>query len=316
MPREHEWSELRTGLIAAVAIALLIAATLIFARVGGLHGKKVTLYVATDDASGVLPGTEVWLAGSKAGLVKAVSFRAPSTDTSERLLLTVQLLKGALPNVRKDSYAQIRAGGSVIGTPVIYIAAGTTAFPGLREGDTLRTLDKPSIAEIPSQVTALVPQIRSLWTDVNALNERVSQPTGTLGSFRAHGFPQLPVFQSRASRLAGKAMHGNGTIGLAMRRDLMGRASRAMAATDSIRTLMTLNSGSIGRFRRDTTLMTKAKGVMAELDTVRSLLEDPASAIGKAHSDSTLTREINRSRALLDSLMKDVKKHPLRYISL
>ena len=75
-----------------------------FARVGALHGKKVTLYVVADDATGVLSGTEVWLGGMKEGLVTDVSFRPPSTDTLERVLITTQLLKEALPNVRRDSW--------------------------------------------------------------------------------------------------------------------------------------------------------------------------------------------------------------------
>jgi hypothetical protein len=100
-----------------------------------------------------------------------------------------------------------------------------------------------------------------------------------------------------------------------MRGNLLARAQRAMAQTDSIRSLMASDKSSLGRFRKDTTLMTKAKHVMAELDTLRALASDPVGTIAAAHPDSALSRELTRNRALLDSLMKDVKKHPLRYIS-
>jgi hypothetical protein len=65
MPRQHHWRELTGGMIAAAVIAALTIAVLMFARVGGLHGKKVTLYVVTREAPGVLAGTDVWLAGKK-----------------------------------------------------------------------------------------------------------------------------------------------------------------------------------------------------------------------------------------------------------
>src|SRR3954469_7785840 len=113
MAREHEWSELRGGMIAALGIAGVVLLTLLFARVGALHGRKITLYVVTDDATGVLPGTEVWLGGKKEGLVKDVSFRPPSTDTLERVILAADFLEEALDNVRRDSYAQIKPGGSL-----------------------------------------------------------------------------------------------------------------------------------------------------------------------------------------------------------
>jgi len=75
------------------------------------------------------------------------------------------------------------------------------------------------------------------------------------------------------------------------------------------------NKGSIGRFRRDSTLMTKAKGVLAEVDTLSSLLSDPLGSIAAAHSDSLLSRQLARTRSLLDSLITDAKSHPLRYIN-
>ena len=91
MPRHLHWSELTGGIIATALIVGLIVVIFLFARVGALHGKKVTLYVLTDDATGVLSGTEVWLGGKKAGLVKSVGFRPPSPDTLERLVIKTEV---------------------------------------------------------------------------------------------------------------------------------------------------------------------------------------------------------------------------------
>ena len=137
MPRQLHWKELTGGVIAAAVIAALTIAILLFARVGGLHGKKVTLYVVTAEAPGVLAGTEVWLAGEKEGVVKEISFRPATVPQLERILITTEFLKEALPNVRRDSYARIRSGGSVIGPPVVYISSGTLASPPLGDGDTV-----------------------------------------------------------------------------------------------------------------------------------------------------------------------------------
>jgi hypothetical protein len=88
-----------------------------------------------------------------------------------------------------------------------------------------------------------------------------------------------------------------------------------MAAADSIRTLMASNRGSLGRFRRDTTLVPNATHVLAEVDTLRALLADPVGSIAAAHSDSTLTLQLARTHTLLALLIKDAKSHPLRYIT-
>ena len=124
MPRQQHWTDLRGGMISAVAVVALVLATLFFARVGALHGRKVTLYVLADDATGVLAGTEVWLAGKRSGSVTGVSFRL-SADTVDRLLIKTEFLAKDLPHVRRDSWAQIQAGGKLLGTPVIYVAPGS-----------------------------------------------------------------------------------------------------------------------------------------------------------------------------------------------
>jgi MlaD protein len=310
MSHHLHWSELTAGIIAATVIGGVIVVTFLFARVGALHGKKVTLYVATDDAGGVISGTEVWLGGIKEGLVKSVALRPPSADTLERVVITTEFLKDRLPNVRRDSYAQIRAGGSLIGAVIVYIAPGTAASPPLLDGDTVH-VRHTAIDNLSEDVGAIGPAFAALGSQVRQLTAEASSPRGTIGSFRAHGLPQMPDVSERMSRLT----RGKGTIGLAKGTDLTGRASRAMAAADSIRTLLSSNKGSIGRFRRDSTLITKAKGVLAEVDTLSALLSDPLGSIAAAHSDSLLSRQLARTRSLLDSLISDAKSHPLRYIN-
>jgi hypothetical protein len=315
MPRKLHWSELTGGIIASALIVGLVVVIFRFARVGAMHGKKVTLYVLTDDATGVLAGTEVWLGGKKAGLVKDVSFRPPSPDTMERLVIKTEVLREALPNVRGNSYAKIGPGESMIGAIVVNISPGTATSPQLREGDTVHIQHHSKLANLAKDVGTIGPAFSELATMVKGLTTKTGQPVGTVGNARALGISRLPDVGARMSRIAAKAGTGRGTLALAARTDLTGRASRAMAAADSIRALMSSNKGSIGRFRRDSTLATKARKVLAEVDTLRALLSDPMGSIAAAHSDSALTRQLARTQLLLDSLILDATRHKGRYIN-
>ena len=315
MPRRHHWRELTAGIITVAAIAVLTIVTLVFARVGSLHGKKVTLYVVTHAATGILPGTEVWLSGQEAGQVKDISFRPPSTDTLERVIIRTDFLESALPSVRRDSYAQIRPSGSFIGKAILFIAAGSASSPPLHEGDTIYTRRKARVGDLTADVGTVGPALALLVSGLSELDTMIKSPVGTIGNARSRGLSHMPEIQGHVSSITSKASRGEGTIGLATRTHLMARASRAMAATDSIRTLMSSNRGTLGRFRRDTTLATKAKGVLAELDTLMLLTSNPVASMEAAHPDSSLTKELSRTHALLASLIRDIKKHPSRYIN-
>lgn len=313
MPRQLHWRELTGGIIAAAVIAALTIAVLLFARVGGLHGKKVTLYVVTAEAPGVLAGTDVWLAGKKEGEVKDISFRPAAVPELERILITTEFLKEALPSVRRDSYARIKGGGSLIGAPVVYISSGTAASPPVGDGDTIHARPPAAPPDLSEDVGALGPAFGKLGSATKQLSDNITRPVGTIGSYRAEGLPDLADVTAGMSSLSARAT-GRGTIARVMRGDLQARASRAIAAADSIRTLVSSNKGNIGRFRRDTTLVTNANHVLAEVDTLRALLSNPVGAIAAAHPDSVLTRQLDRTHVLLASLIRDVKSHPMRYI--
>ena len=313
VPRQLYWGELKGGLIATAVIAAITLAILLFARVGGLHGDKVTLYIVLDEAPDILAGSEVWLAGEKEGLVKEVSFRPPTVDTSERLLIKTEFLKDALPGVRRDSYAQIRPGGGLIGTPIIYVSAGTVGSPPLHDGDTIQAHPKTAMRSLTTDIATVAPEFAALGAATRNLNDKITHSVGTLGNLRASGLSDLEDVRAGVASLNARA-NGNGTLGLLARGNLRQRAAHAMAAADSIRTLVSSNKGSIGRFRRDSTLATKTRHVAAELDTLRALLTSPVGTIAAVHSDSALARELDREHQLLAELMKDIKSHPLRYI--
>jgi phospholipid/cholesterol/gamma-HCH transport system substrate-binding protein len=313
MPRQLHWKELTGGIVAAAIIAAVTLAVLLFARVGGLHGKKVTLYVATSEAPGILAGTEVWVAGQKEGIVNDVTFQSPTAPEAERVVITTEFLKEALPSVRRDSYAQIKPGGSLIGTLVVAISPGTATAPQLRDGDTIYTRHRAAVANLAEDLGTVGPQFAALGAATKELADKINRPAGTVGNYRASGLADLSDVSAGISSLSARA-GGNGTIGRAMRGDLHLRASHAMAAADSIRTLMASNKGSLGRFRRDTTFFTNANHILGEVDTLRVLLADPVGSFEAAHSDSSLSLQLARTHTLLAALIKDAKSHPLRYI--
>jgi len=313
MPHQLHWRELKGGMIAAAVIGAIIVSILAFARVGALHGKKVTLYVVTDEAPGVLSGTEVWLSGEKDGLVTDITFRPPGTDTLQRLLIKTEVLAKALPHIRRDSYAQIRPGGTLIGTPIIFISAGTATSPPLKDGDTLVARALAGVGSVAEGAAKLAPQLGQLVSSAKSLTRKVNEPIGTIGNLRANGLEDLPDVTAGITSLNSRA-RGNGSLASAVRGDVQRRAAHTIASADSIRKLLSSNKGNIGRFRKDSTLATKAGHVLAEIDTLRSLVTSPLGTIAAVHSDSILARKLDEQHELMAALMRDIKSHPTRYI--
>lgn len=314
MSRSYSWSELKVGLISGAVILAIVVGVLIFARVGALHGNRDRLFVLTNHAPGVLPGTEVWLAGEKVGLVKNIKFRPASTDTSRRVIVEAEILSKFMSQIRKNSYADIRPGGNLIGSPVIYISPASSVSPASENGDTIHTRSVGVIKDVGENVNQLVSRLTVLADSTSKTIALLNSEAGAVGAFTRNGLPRIASVTGAMSGLLSQAQHGNGTAGLIARGDLGARFSRVLGAKDSIAQLMTTGNGTLGRFHRDSTLAPTISRLRAEVDSLRGLMSSGKSSLSRMKSDTTLAKEMARARAQLDSLMKDIKKHPRKYL--
>ncbi len=314
-PEKTSWRSLIPGLIAIAAIVLATAALLLFAQVGALRGDTVRVYAATDQARGLLKGSDVWLAGQKVGVVADIRFQPVSTDVSQRLLLELELLRENLPQLRRDSYAQIRTGGSLIGAQVVYLTTGTVDSPAVAEGDTLRAEPQGDTETVASQIASASQQFPAIINNVKLLGAQLESARGTLGAFGAEeGVAKLGRVGTRAADLGGRAAAGRGTIGMAMRRDdHLVRARTVMARADSIRTLLGSRTTSYGRLKRDTTLIAEINSVRNEVSIVRSMLAKPTGTAGRAIADSAIVRQLGTLEREFTTLKRDIVRDPLRF---
>jgi phospholipid/cholesterol/gamma-HCH transport system substrate-binding protein len=314
MPRPLPWSDLKTGLIGAAVVAALAFGILFFARVGQLRGDVERLYVYSDDADGVLPGTEVWLSGEKVGQVKRVRFRPVTTDTLRRLAIEALIIADKMPYIRRDARVDIRPGGNLIGSPVIYISGGTSKGRQLVAGDTLVTVSNSAFKPLGVRADSLGRRLAALGDSTKKLVDLMSSPSGTMGALSKYGIPGVPNASGALGNLMEKVEDGNGTVALMMRNDIGARLSKLMAAKDSIAALVASGNGTLGRFRNDSTLFRDIASVQAKLDSLKQRFSGNGT-VARARSDSSLTIAMAKMNAELAALMADLKKNPRRFIT-
>jgi phospholipid/cholesterol/gamma-HCH transport system substrate-binding protein len=305
-------------MVAAAGVIIAAFAILVYGRVGLLHGKKFTLFVLTDAARGVIRGTDVWLDGQKVGVVKDVNFRTADSPPSERLVLVLSVLESERERVRRDSRVQVRAGASIIGDRVVYITSGTTNVGAVAIGDTIHAVEQADLEGMTSDAALASRELPAIMDNVKLLADQLETAQGTLGALGIErGGAETMQLRIRTSRVLARLSQSHGTVGRAWTEhgDLMGRASQIMARVDSIRTLVGSNQHSLGRFRRDSTLGIEIRRARAELAEVQRLASSPNGTIGRLRADSAIIRNVHRGLAEADSLIADIKKHPLRYIA-
>jgi len=317
MASHTRWKELTVGLASIAIVVALAFAVLVFGRVGSIHGKKFRLFVTTDEARGIIRGTEVWLDGKKVGLVQSIDFQTANVPPNDRVVLSLEMLEAARPAIRRDSRVTMRSGGSVLGNQVVYLTSGTARAAGIRDGDTIHSVAQTDYETVTADAAAAAQQLPAIIDNVKLIGAQLRSTEGTLGALGLAGTADLGRLRANTDRAMSRLSSSSGTVGLALqnRGAVQARAAQAMAAADSLRLLVTSNQHSLGRFRRDSTLTREIAAVRGELTRAQRLAASPNGTIGRLQTDSAIVQGLHRAIASMDSLFVDVKKHPLRYIA-
>jgi len=292
------WRSLRLGLVVLVGI-VVIPVVVIYAP--GIGRPTTELYVATDDATGVIRGTEVWLRGERIGKVEETALRPVSIDTSRRVLVRVTIERDLAPLIRRDTRAQIRPGTSMLGTPVVYLSGGTPSAPALRNGDTLIAQPQSAFDETRAAIAIGVAQLPALQADVESLTTQLFSDRGTIGAVntREPGDQRVTVLDALTHELRGRTRATKPVAVIDSARDALNTAStHALAATDSLRRLMTLAGGTLDKFESDSAFIAAIRGTLAELDTTQRLLTTPVGTLGRLRTDSALRHQVKEASRL------------------
>lgn len=319
MPRQLRWIQLIPGIVALASIVAAVLAILTFARVGAARGEQMRIYTAVPAARGIMRGSEVWLHGKPIGMVSEIGFAAPSEPVERRLVISLEVGERYRSYLRRDTDARVRAGGSFIGAPVIYLTGGSPTARAVGPGDTLIGRSRQDLESMGEAFGAATREFPAIMQNVRMIGSQLRATTGTIGAFTSgEGGVELGSLQERSARLATRFRQRDGTLGLVLdeRVGVPVRARRLLASVDSVRALLASSDGELGRFRRDSTLARKVGEIRDEISIVRALLDEPRGSAGRFVHDRTLQLELARADSSLHLLLDDIKRRPLRYLHL
>ena len=218
--------------------------------------------------------------------------------------------------MRRDAVAQIRPGGSLIGAVVVYLTSGTASARTIRDGDTVYAKPQADAESATAQFGAATKELPAIIGNFKAVRAEMESTSGTVGALMRSARGQGGALQSASTRLANlRRRMGNerGSLGRIMTGGLGTRARVVMARADSVRTLVGSSSTSLGRFKRDSTLITEVAEIREELAKVRASLSESRGTAGRVLHDSAAFSALGEAHEEMTLLLADLKKHPLRY---
>ena len=316
---EHRPSpaRIRAG-FALLALAVLLAVAVFSSDAivrAGLEGSRIT--VLAHSASGLGPGSAVWVAGRPVGRVLSVSFRpladvAADARTHAHLVIEAVLDRVAEPVLRADATAEVRP-SELLAPVIVAIHPGTGSAPPWNFADTLRTrgpaLDPETVF---ARADTLAEAVRSLETRAAEARDVIAAAQGSWSRFREdpatlaglrrdlemlRDLAERDVSRSSLSRLAADSL-----VGAAV-----GRVRTRLAGLEP-------SAADEGSRRSLGTAAAAVDAMGVRLASLVGRIERGEGTAGRALMDTELRRQLDVLRATATALVEELMADPSRWL--
>lgn len=284
-----------------IGISVLVAVLILVFGINYLKGinifKASNYYTASyTNVAGLTQSAPVTINGFKVGIVREINYEY---DNPGHILVEFAL----------DEHLRIPRGTkAVISSDMLGTASVHLIMPPVTDyhnvGDKLIGETAPGLmdnvsAELLPAVVNLLPKIDSILTSVSAL---VANPALTSSIVRLdNSMANIEKSSVQLNRF------------MASMPAIAGDAKTMMGNLNTVSSDLTQISSTIKNLPIDSTMQNVEQATLA-LKSLMNQLNNPNSTLGALTSDRSLYNNLNQSAASLDSLLKDVKQNPKRYI--
>jgi phospholipid/cholesterol/gamma-HCH transport system substrate-binding protein len=340
MPRTRSlaWSELKIGILAVIALALV--AVLIVA-VGGETGftwQRYDLKTKFDNVQGLKSGAIVRVAGVEVGKVNDVDFAGAAVEVK------LSVRKEMQSRITTDSRASIGS-LSLLGEPIIDITPASTGRP-LQPGEYVQAGKNPGqISDVATSATQTLDQVNSLLTDIrsgkgtvgklftdeqvyreftalltsaNVVADSLAHGNGTLGllSRDPKAYNQLTAALDNLQQMTARINAGEGSLGQLVKDDRLAKSLTSMSGNfDQISDRLNKGEGTAGKLLTDKQLYDRLNSVTNRLDELTANLNQGQGTAGQLLRDKQLYDNMNGAANELKSLISDIRKDPKKYLN-
>jgi phospholipid/cholesterol/gamma-HCH transport system substrate-binding protein len=286
------WSQLRVGVLAITAFAILtVMVFLLTSTKGGLFQHNILLRTYMDDASGVGDGTAVRLNGITVGYLDRLVLTG-SRDPKRAVQFDMLVQPNYLTRIPIDSVVGIGA-ANLLGDKFLNITAGQS-HDHVKDGDELKPLESQDIPELLKQMATLLSSFQTSVNRVDNLLAGVEAGQGNLGKLLKDEslYNTINAITIEGQKLLTDVRTGNGTLSKLIYDDKLYQEVRApLQRIDAILADVQSGQGTVGKALKDPALFDEAKDTIAQLHKLLTDVNAGQGSVGKALKDEDLYRQ-------------------------
>ncbi|MDP8989314.1 MAG: MlaD family protein [Acidobacteriota bacterium] len=303
---KKRWAQLKVGLLAICALALLAFLIFLMTSSNGLFVTRSDVYTFLDDSAAIAAGAPVRLNGITVGRVGIIGLSG-SSEPNRIVRVTLQIENRYLPSIPVDSQAAIAA-ENLLGTKYINIKKGK-AQATIMAGAEVKSLDTREFDDVVQQGYSTLASLNGIFKKLDSILDQLQEGKGTIGKLLSEDelYKKVVGIVDETHRVIATLDSQEGTLGKLMHddslyTDLRGTLSRVNDLADSIQK----GDGTIGKLMKDPALYDDTRATIGDLRGILAGLSQGKGTAGKLLSSDDLHNQIQGTIGRLDTLLDKI----------
>jgi phospholipid/cholesterol/gamma-HCH transport system substrate-binding protein len=304
------WSQLRVGVMAAIALCILGYLIFLMAGSKGLFEKTSTVYTYMEDAANLADGAPVTLNGINVGKVVRTELTG-SREPNRTVRVVMEVRAEMLKQIPVDSVASISA-ANLLGTKYINITKGTS-LQTVQPGGEIPSLNTREFEEVVQQGYNAIAGLNLMVAKLNAVVDQIQLGKGSIGKLLVD-----ETLYNRALAIANETQKlmtslneavnsKNSTIGQLLHNDEIYQDTRNLITrVDGILEGIEKGEGTAGKFLKDDAVYKEAQGALTDLRQLLAGLDKGEGTAGKLLKSDELHNQLTATLRRMDAVLDKV----------
>jgi len=301
-PKKVSWAQLRIGIMAAVAMAILGVLIFLLTGSGDIFSSYSTLYTYLEDSAAMATSTPVRLNGITIGKIDSIEFSGLK-DKGKIIRVKMKVKEKMLGQIPDDSVAAIDA-ANLLGDKYINITKGKSPV-AVKDGSTLQSLGGQDIPELMSRAGDILGSFQAMVKRFDVLLTDIEAGRGNIGRFIKDDqlYNQLAAASAEMNKLVATMNSGKGTLGRLLNDEALYEEIRSpIKRIDLLLSDLQEGKGAAGKFLKDPALYDDMRKTTADIRRLvdvdmRKLIDDlnaGKGTAGKLLKDEELYKRLNQ----------------------
>jgi phospholipid/cholesterol/gamma-HCH transport system substrate-binding protein len=348
-----KWSELRVGLMAVAAMAILGFLIFLMTSSKGFFKSESEVYTYMDDSAAIVEGAPVRLNGILIGRITKVALSG-ETDPRRTVRLTLRVQDEYLHLIPMDSTAKL-AQENLLGTRYINITRGQSKEI-LKAGAEVASATTPELEDLFQQGYSSLGSLDAILKKLNTLLDQIQSGKGTIGQLLVddtlarkanlvlddvHKMADtLNVALTSPDNSVGKLLHDNSDLYNDVRASLkrvdmllesinngqgtIGKLINDPAIYDEFHNTITdfrnllaginRGEGDAGKFLKSDEIHQEVQSTLGRLDTLLDKINNGQGAVSQLLNNPALYEDLDGTTRELQGLLKDFRSNPKKFL--